>query len=112
MVTRTDASSCERVGELGRSRVEFRVRTPARRAHDRLPVRNRGSDALEQVGEVVAHGPMVGVGVVGVNGPKTLMYPTFRGPARTDESLYALARTAARKCIDPIVSHRERGALA
>jgi hypothetical protein len=40
---------------------------------------------------------MVGVAAIGVNGPKTLMYSTFRGPTRTDDSLYALAKAAARK---------------
>ena len=84
----TDAPVRERVGEPGRSRVELRVRAPARRAHDRLAIRNRVGDALEQLGEVVAHGPMVGVRAIAVNGPTTLMHPTGGRP-RTAERPYA-----------------------
>jgi hypothetical protein len=96
VVTPTDTSSRKCVREPGRSRIELRVRTPARGAYDRRTLRNGVGDPLEQFGEVVTHGLMVGAGSIAVYGPKTLMRPSGRHSC-TAESLYAFPSAAARK---------------
>ena len=59
VVPRTDAALRERVREPVRPRVELRVGAPDRRRHDRLALGHGIGDALEQLGQVVAHEPMV-----------------------------------------------------